>query len=105
MISFLRPGSGRRLGAANFVSYPEPSLHPDRVMNEHDLVFLIEGEWEVCQGGQRYLMEPGDVLFLEAGQHHYGETPCTPGTRTMYLHISASPQDGQPADALSPSLR
>ena len=98
MISFLQPGAGRRLGAANFVSYPEPHLHPDRVMNEHDLVFLIEGEWEVCQGGQRYLMEPGDVLLLEAGQHHYGEMPCTSGTRTMYLHISAAPQDGQPAD-------
>ena len=98
MISFLQPGAGRRLGAANFVSYPEPHLHPDRVMNEHDLVFLIEGEWEVCQSGERYLMKPGDVLLLEAGQHHYGEMPCTPGTRTMYLHISAAPQDGQPAD-------
>lgn len=95
MISFLQPGAGRRLGAANFVSYPEPYLHPDRVMNEHDLVFLLEGQWEVCQSGQRYLMEPGDVLLLEAGQHHYGETPCTPGTRTMYLHITAHPQDGQ----------
>ncbi len=95
MLSFLQPGAGRRLDAANFVSYPEPSLHPDRVMSEHDLVFLIEGEWEICQSGQRYLMDPGDVLLLEAGQHHYGEMPCAPGTRTMYLHIAAHPQDGR----------
>ena len=51
MLSFLQPGAGRRLDAANLVSYPEPSLHPDRVMSEHDLVFLIEGEWEICQSG------------------------------------------------------
>lgn len=106
MISYLQPGAGRRLSAANFASYPEPYFHPDRVMTEHDLVFLLEGEWEVCQSGQRYRMEPGDVLLLEAGQHHYSETPCAPGTRTMYLHIAAHPQDGQalPSQLKIPTL-
>ena len=95
MISFLHPSACRRLSAANFSAYSEPYFHPDRVMTEHDLVYLIEGEWEVCQNSERFLMEPGDVLLLEAGQHHYSELPCAAGSRTMYLHISAHPQDGR----------
>lgn len=96
MISCLSAGSRRCIQAANFMYYPEPSIHPDRVMNEHDLIYLIEGEWDIWQDGIRYLMQPGDVLLLAAGRHHYGKTPCAAGTRTMFLHVSADPQDGQP---------
>lgn len=96
MITYLAPGRSRRMTAANFAFYPEATLHPDRIMKDHDFVFLLEGRWEICQDGQVYLLEPGDVLHLAAGRHHYGETPCLPGTRTMYLHMSADPADGTP---------
>ena len=93
MYSRLMSGQSRRVSAANFNFYPEPSIHPDRVMTEHDFIYLLEGQWEVCQDGERYLMEPDDVLLLEAGRHHYGELPCLAGTRTMFLHVSAAPKD------------
>ena len=98
MTSLLSSVCRRRVNSANFVYYPAPELHPDRVMKEHDLIYLIEGEWEICQEGKKYFMQPGDVLLLEAGLHHYGEMPCAAGTRTMYLHILADPQDGCPAE-------
>ena len=30
--------------------------HPDRVMEEHDLVYLVDGEWEVFEEGTPYLL-------------------------------------------------
>jgi len=95
MIARLSTDGRRRLTGANFVYYPEPALHPDRVLHEHDLIFLVEGEWEICQDGARHTMQPGDVLLLAADRHHYGLTPCAAGSRTMYLHFSAEPSDGQ----------
>lgn len=94
MINFLTVEQRRQVGSANFAYYPEPELHPDRIMPEHDLVCLMEGGWEIIEEGRRYFMEPGSVLLLAAGRHHYGEKPCLPGTRTMFIHIAALPQDG-----------
>ncbi len=60
--------------------------HPDRVMEEHDLIYLMDGEWEVFEEGTPYLLRAGDVLILTAGRHHYGERPCRDRTRTIYIH-------------------
>ena len=60
--------------------------HPDRVMEEHDLIYLVDGEWEVFEEGTPYLLRAGDVLILTAGRHHYGERPCRDRTRTIYIH-------------------
>ena len=29
--------------------YPNPEYHPDRIMDEHDLLYIQEGEWKVGQ--------------------------------------------------------
>jgi AraC-like DNA-binding protein len=62
---------------------------------------MIEGEWEVIQDGEKYLLTPGYVLFLPAGHHHYGHIPCKSGTRTMFIHFSMHPDDilGQAASS------
>ena len=37
----------RRITSAGYTSYSMPILHPDRVMPEHDLIYLLEGGWEI----------------------------------------------------------
>lgn len=92
----------REISAAYYNFYAEPALHPDRVMYEHDFVYICEGSWEVFQDRLPFQLEEGDVLLLTAGHHHYGKLPCKEGTRTMYIHVSpaddrnAGTDDGEP---------
>ena len=78
---------------ANYNGYALPAMHPDRIMPEHDLIYMIEGEWVIGQDGERFTARAGDVLILSAGRHHYGIAPCSAGTNTMYLHINSLPGD------------
>lgn len=87
-------GRPRQVSAAQQIRYPAPCLHPDRVMGEHDLIYLLEGSWEIWEENAAYLLQPGDVLILPAGRHHYGRRPCQAGTRTLFVHMEALPGDG-----------
>lgn len=73
--------------------YVTGALHPDRVMAEHDLVYLVEGDWEIFQNGSAYRLCPDDVIFLNAGERHCGSSPCSDRTKTMYIHVSRDPAD------------
>ena len=76
----------RILQNANHMWYTEPSVHPNRTMNVHDLVYLAQGGWEIWEHNEVFVMQPGDVLILSAGRHHFGRSGCMPDTRTMYIH-------------------
>lgn len=73
----------------------EGILHPDRVMDEYDLLFMQEGEWDILEeepGNESqvstYHLIPGSVLLLEPGKHHYSIEKCTPRMRNVYIHFS-----------------
>lgn len=83
----------RILSSAGQNIYLNGAKHPDRTMNEHDLVYIIEGKWEIYQNNTRYSLQADDVIFLSAHQHHYGLVPCDPKTRTMYLHVNYNSND------------
>lgn len=97
----------RRVSAASYIAYKTPSQHPDRVMREHDLVYFLEGEWEVFQDGVPYLLRAGDVLLLHGGRRHYSRRPCLAGTNTIYIHIFPAPGDAYlpPGSFSAPSPR
>lgn len=83
----------RKITITQSMYYPASSLHPDRILPEHDLIFLEEGEWEIWEEDVSYRLQPGDVLLLFAGRHHFGRQGCAPGTRTMFLHVTGCPGD------------
>ena len=86
-------GSPRKISAASYIYYAQGCLHPDRVMQEHDFVYMLNGQWEIFQGREAFFMENDDVLILHAGQHHFGVRDCLPGTQTIYFHIGAGHKD------------
>lgn len=86
-------GKNRKVSAASYIFYAEGCLHPDRIMEEHDFVYIVNGEWEICQNDEVYAAVTDDVVVLRAGEHHYGTQKCRQGTRTMYFHISADSGD------------
>lgn len=85
--------AAREVTMAHAMYYAAPTLHPDRVMTEHDLIYLVEGEWEVWEGERAHLLRPGDVLILTAGRRHFGKRGCRAGTRTLFAHVTSDAMD------------
>ncbi len=83
----------RRVTMCGAHMYPTPELHPDRVMAEHDLMYVVEGEWRIFQDNQLYHLRAGDMLFLRAGSHHYTPYLCATGSRNMFVHFNRLPED------------
>ena len=78
---------------ANVNFYTVPFVHPKRCMGEHDFIYLMQGEWSLGQEGQTYELTEGSLLILFGGKTHYGVTPCSPNTKTMYFHVAAEEGD------------
>ena len=98
----------RTLAAANAHFYKEPTkeCYIDRVLEYHDIIFLVDGGWSMTELNQEYPLVKNDVLLLTSGRHHYNRLPCMPGTKTFCLHVATVPGDTQenPDSVCLPSL-
>ncbi len=73
--------------------YVNGAPHPNRILDFHDFIYMTDGEWDIIQNGVSFHAVTDDVVILSARQKHGGNLPCSNGTRTMYLHLSASEND------------
>lgn len=80
-----------RISGANYVTSVNGMLHPNRILPEHDFLYMLDGTWEICEENIRYEMKSDDLLILTANRHHYGEKLCNPGNRHMYIHAFPTP--------------
>ena len=89
--------TGHTLAAANAHYYKEPTEehYIDRVLQFHDLIYLVKGSWCFTENETEYQLKPNDVIILSAGRHHYSRLPCEPGTKTFCLHISCEKGDSE----------
>lgn len=71
---------------ANYVTSVNGMLHPDRILREHDFLYMLDGTWEVWEENTPYEMLSDDLLILTAGRHHFGKRLCNSGNRHMYIH-------------------
>ncbi len=79
----------------------EGIYHPDRTLMEYDLLYMLQGNWEIWEDNDCYTIGANDVLLLEPGKHHYSQKKCTPEMKNLYIHFSMHKMDGLPAsDAL-----
>lgn len=87
--------AAHQVAAANSHYYEKPTepLYLDRTLQYHDFIYLCEGKWTITENEIDYHLQKDDVLLLAAGHHHYTRLPCSPGTRTMCIHISCAPGD------------
>lgn len=65
----------------------EAFTHADRVVDFHVLIYVTQGEMFVTEEGTAYTLGAGELLFLKAGAHHYGEKATPRGTSWRYLHF------------------
>ena len=86
----------RRVTLCGTNVYPNPEFHPDRIMPEHDLLYIYYGEQKVGQDDEVYTLQSGDLMFLRAGSHHFGPERCSVNLRSMFIHMNRLPDDHGP---------
>lgn len=90
--------SQRRVTLCGTNVYPVPEQHPDRIMNEHDLLYIYSGEQPVTQEDESYSLQTGDLMVLRAGSHHYGSGTCSVNMRSIFIHLNVLPGDRKAED-------
>lgn len=93
MYSILPVDRNRLTVQSQKIRFDVPSPHPDRIMSEHDLFYIIEGGWDLILNEQVYPVKKDDVVFLPAGYHHYSRNLCPAGTTTLFIHTPPLPED------------
>lgn len=83
--------TARQITSANYITSVNGMLHPDRILDEHDFLYMLDGHWEIMEDDCTYEMQNDDLLILAAGRHHYGKQVCNPGNRHMYFHVLPTP--------------
>ena len=71
----------------------EGIYHPDRILCEYDLLYMLQGEWEIWEDDVPYQVGPHQVIILEPHKHHYSKERCTPEMRNAYVHFTELPGD------------
>lgn len=106
MINVFDIGERHTVTEANTNFYFAPFVHPERRMAEHDFIYVLEGEWKIGQEDEIFSLKKDSLLILGANRLHFGVSPCSPNTKTMYFHVSAGIGDicGDIGDDISPDL-
>lgn len=83
----------RTVSLCNINRSREGFCHPDRVMEEYDLLYLKKGTWKIWEENTCYSLREGSLLILEPGLHHYGLEKCTTPMHNLFIHCSGLPGD------------
>ena len=83
----------RHISEANINFYKLPFVHPERILDEHDFIYMLEGEWKFGQNEETFTLKEDQILILTAGNRHLGLAPCSANTKTMYFHTSQEERD------------
>ena len=78
-------------GAGHFIS-SGPWLHPKRVINSYEIIFVLKGAVAICEDSASYILHENELLLLEPGKCHYGLYE-TENVEFYWLHFVA---DGKP---------
>jgi len=67
-------------------------IHPDRVIDSHELIFVRKGELEMEENGHSFLIRPSQALILHAGRRHRGTKVFTKGLSFFWIHFRIRPE-------------
>lgn len=73
----------------------EPFYHADRQLDFHVLIYVLEGTIYVTEDDRDYEINPGELLFLKSGIHHFGKKEISKGTRWLFAHFYLDEQTVQ----------
>lgn len=72
--------------------------HPTRIIDSHELVFVIQGELEFWEDEQSFNLTTGQTLHLWPGRKHGSSKPMPPDLKFYWIHfeIEAGRSGGYP---------
>lgn len=71
-------------GAGKFISRGD-WIHPDRVIDSYELIFVTKGQVYIDEGGIRYHLKPDEILLLQPQLRHFGYQ-ASRDTEFFWLH-------------------
>lgn len=81
----------------DFCAASEPFYHADRVLDFHVLIYVVTGTIYVTEvvGGEEsdYAVGAGELLFLKAGNRHFGKKACPKKTTWYYVHFQLTERE------------
>lgn len=70
----------------------ESWIHPRRVINHYELIVVLSGELNICEGGKEYILKKNEMIILEPGVEHYGIFPSKKVPRFYWFHFTTNLQ-------------
>ncbi len=75
------------INGCDCITASAPFHHADRVTDFNILIYVTEGAIYVTEEDTDYVVEPGELLFLKSGVHHFGKYEIKRGTCWYYAHF------------------
>jgi hypothetical protein len=63
------------------------AMHPTRVIESHELIFVIQGQLDMWEEDRVFHLEAGQTLHLWPGRKHGGTTPMPPDLKFYWIHF------------------
>lgn len=67
--------------------------HPNRILNWNVFIYVSNGEMQVSEEGNEYVVQKGQFLFLKSGLHHWGVPKTPAGTSWYWIHFFSNPSN------------
>jgi AraC-like DNA-binding protein len=80
--------------AGLFISRGE-AMHPTRVIQSHELIFVKHGELDMWEGNRVFHLEAGQTLHLWPGQQHGSTKPMPLGLKFYWIHFELEDRNGR----------
>lgn len=68
------------------------AMHPTRIIDSHELIFVKQGELDMWEGEQVFHLEAGQTLHLWPGRQHGSTKPMPLGLKFYWIHFEV--EDG-----------
>lgn len=79
--------AGARVVSAGLFVCPGYGIHPDRVIDSHEIIFVRSGRLGIAEGGREYTLGAGEALWLRPGVRHHGTFPHEPDLSFYWAHF------------------
>lgn len=63
------------------------AMHPTRIIDSHELIFVKQGELDMWEGERTFHLESGQTLLLRPGRRHGSTKPMPPDLRFYWIHF------------------
>lgn len=89
-VLLVAPRLGLRVHNGGLFVSPGQGVHPDRILDSYELIFVRKGMLSLWEQDRRFDVHAGESLLLWPGRRHYGATPYPRGLSFYWLHFQVA---------------